>query len=64
VTLYNQTILDPFWIVITPITQTVIYTMMFGNIFSISDNTRIPSILFYLLGSVTWAYFSQSVIKI
>ncbi len=63
-TLYNQTILDPFWIVITPITQTVIYTMMFGNIFSISDNTRIPSILFYLLGSVTWAYFSQSVIKI
>lgn len=63
VTLYKQTILGPFWYVITPIIQTVIYTMMFGNIFSISDSTGIPAILFYLSGSVTWAYFSQSVIK-
>jgi len=63
VTLYKQTILGPFWYVITPIIQTVIYTMMFGSIFSISDNTGIPAILFYLSGSVTWAYFSQSVIK-
>jgi lipopolysaccharide transport system permease protein len=63
VTLYKQTILGPFWYVITPIVQTVIYTMMFGNIFSISDSTGIPAILFYLSGSVTWAYFSQSVIK-
>lgn len=63
VTLYKQTILGPFWYIITPIIQTVIYTMMFGNIFSISDSTGIPAILFYLSGSVTWAYFSQSVIK-
>jgi lipopolysaccharide transport system permease protein len=63
VTLYKQTILGPFWYIITPIVQTVIYTMMFGNIFSISDSTGIPAILFYLSGSVTWAYFSQSVIK-
>lgn len=63
VTLYKQTILGPFWYVITPIIQTVIYTMMFGNIFSISDSTGVPAILFYLSGSVTWAYFSQSVIK-
>ena len=63
VTLYKQTILGPFWYVITPIVQTVIYTMMFGSIFSISDSTGIPAILFYLSGSVTWAYFSQSVIK-
>lgn len=63
VTLYKQTILGPFWYVITPVIQTVIYTMMFGNIFSITDSTGIPSILFYLSGTVTWAYFSQSVIK-
>jgi lipopolysaccharide transport system permease protein len=63
VTLYKQTILGSFWYLITPIVQTVIYTMMFGNIFSISDSTGVPAILFYLSGSVTWAYFSQSVIK-
>tara|TARA_Y100000589_G_C27150905_1_gene628853 strand:+ start:1011 stop:1877 length:867 start_codon:yes stop_codon:yes gene_type:complete len=63
VTVYKQTILGPFWYVITPIIQTLIYTMMFGNIFSISDSTGVPAILFYLSGSVTWAYFSQSVIK-
>ena len=63
VTLYKQTILGPFWYVITPVIQTVIYTMMFGSIFSISDSTGVPAVLFYLSGSVTWAYFSQSVIK-
>lgn len=63
VTLYKQTILGPFWYIITPLFQTIIYTMMFGNIFSISDETGIPAILFYLSGSVTWAYFAQSVIK-
>jgi lipopolysaccharide transport system permease protein len=63
VTLYKQTILGPLWYIIQPLLQTLIYTMMFGNIFSISEETGVPSVLFYLSGNVTWIYFSQSVIK-
>ena len=64
ITLYKQTILGPFWYLIQPIMQTAIFAIMFGNLFSISEETGIPSVIFYLSGNVSWIYFSQSVIKI
>ena len=63
VTLYKQTILGPSWYLIQPIVQTTIFAIMFGNLFSISEETGIPSVIFYLSGNISWIYFSQSVIK-
>lgn len=63
VAVYKQTVLGPFWYIIQPLLQTAVYSIMFGNIFSIKDETGVPSILFYLMGTVAWSYFSQSLIK-
>jgi len=63
VALYKQTILGPFWYILQPLMQTFIYTVMFGNIFSIQDETGVPSVLFYLSGTISWLYFSQCVTK-
>lgn len=63
VSVYKQTILGPFWYILQPLIQTFIYSMMFGNIFNISDETGVPSLLFYLSGTVVWWYFSQCVVK-
>lgn len=63
VAFYKQTILGPFWYVLQPLMQTAVYSIMFGSIFSITKETGVPSILFYLSGTVSWWYFSQSLIK-
>jgi lipopolysaccharide transport system permease protein len=63
VAFYKQTVLGPFWYVLQPLMQTAVYSIMFGSIFDISKETGVPSILFYLIGTVSWWYFSQSLIK-
>jgi lipopolysaccharide transport system permease protein len=63
VSYYKQTILGPFWYILQPLMQTAIYSIMFGSIFNISSSTGVPSVLFYLSGTVFWWYFSQSLIK-
>ena len=63
VAFYKQTVLGPFWYVLQPLLQTAVYSIMFGSIFDISKETGVPSILFYLIGTVSWWYFSQSLIK-
>ena len=63
VAFYKQTVLGPFWFILQPLLQTLIYSTMFGNIFSIKEETGVPTILFYLIGTVAWGYFSQSLIK-
>lgn len=63
VAFYKQTILGPFWYVLQPLLQTAVYSLMFGNIFSIKEETGVPQILFYLIGTVSWWYFSQSLVK-
>ena len=63
VAFYKQTILGPFWYVLQPLLQTLVYSIMFGNIFDIKDETGVPHILFYLIGTVSWWYFAQSLIK-
>ena len=63
VAFYKQTILGPFWYILQPLLQTLVYSVMFGNIFSIKEETGVPQILFYLIGTVSWWYFAQSLIK-
>lgn len=56
VTVYKQTILGPFWFLIQPLFTSVIFTLVFNNIASISTGI-IPAFLFNLAGITAWNYF-------
>jgi len=56
---YKQTILGPLWYFIQPLLQTIMFTIVFGNIAGIPTD-GIPKILFYLAGVTAWNYFAES----
>ena len=56
---YKQTIFGPLWYFIQPLLQTIIFTIVFGNIAKISTD-GVPKILFYLSGVTLWNYFADS----
>ena len=62
VALYKQTILGPAWYLIQPLLTTVIFTVVFGHIAHLSTS-GLPPFLFYMSGTVVWAYFATSVTK-
>jgi len=59
VVFYKQTILGPLWYIIQPLVNTVIFTIIFGNLAKISTDGT-PPFLFYLSGTITWGYFANS----
>lgn len=61
-TLYKQTILGPLWIIISPLLTTLMFTVVFGNIANISTD-GVPQIVFYMLGTTVWTYFSTCLAK-
>lgn len=62
ITLYKQTILGPLWYIIQPLFTSVIFTLVFNNIASISTN-GIPAFLFNLCGITAWNYFKDCLIE-
>lgn len=54
---YKQTVLGPSWYIISPITQTVIFTVIFGHLAKLPTD-GMPKPLFYLCGSLGWGYFA------
>ncbi len=56
VTVYKQTILGPLWFFIQPLFTSVIFTLVFNNIASISTG-GVPPFLFNLTGITAWNYF-------
>lgn len=62
VTVYKQTILGPIWFLLQPLLTTAVFVLIFGGIAKISTD-GVPMVLFYLLGTVTWSYFSNCLIK-
>lgn len=61
-TLYKQTILGPLWLIISPLLTTLMFTVVFGNIANISTD-GMPQIVFYMLGTTVWTYFSSCLTK-
>ena len=49
VTFYKQTILGPLWYIIQPLVNTLIFTVIFGNLAKISTE-GVPPFLFYFAG--------------
>jgi len=62
VAVYKQTILGPLWYLIQPLLTTVIFTFIFGNIAKLPTD-GLPQFLFYMSGTVVWAYFSSCLTK-
>lgn len=56
-TVYKQTILGPLWFLIQPLFTSVIFTLVFNNLGSISTGS-IPPFLFNLAGITAWNYFT------
>lgn len=61
-TMYKQTILGPLWIIINPLLTTLMFTVVFGNIANIPTD-GMPQIVFYMLGTTVWNYFSSCLTK-
>jgi lipopolysaccharide transport system permease protein len=57
-TLYKQTILGPLWYIIQPLFTSVIFTLVFNNLGSISTGA-VPPFLFNLAGITAWNYFNN-----
>ena len=57
-TVYKQTILGPLWFFIQPLFTSVIYTLVFNNIASVSTGS-VPNFLFNLTGITAWNYFNE-----
>ena len=55
---YKQTILGPLWLIIQPIMNSLVFTVVFGNIARLPTD-GLPQMLFYLSGTVLWHYFSN-----
>lgn len=62
VSVYKQTILGPLWYLIQPLLTTVVFTVIFGNIAKLPTD-GLPSFLFYMSGTVVWAYFASCLTK-
>ena len=56
---YKQTILGPAWLVIQPLLSTFIFVVIFNKILHL-DIGQAPPLLFYMLGTIVWLFFSGS----
>ncbi len=57
VTFYKQTILGPLWYIIQPLVNTLVFTIIFGNLAKLPTD-GLPPFIFYMAGNVIWAYFT------
>lgn len=57
--LYAQTILGFMWAILQPLTQIVIFTIIFGKVAKI-DTDGIPYFLFTTVAIIPWTFISQS----
>ena len=64
---YKQTVLGPLWAVIQPLLTTVVFSIIFGSLAGLTtsdvvgETVHMPSFLFYMIGTITWTYFSGTV---
>lgn len=55
---YAQSVLGIGWAIIQPLVQTIVFTIVFGNLAKI-DSEGIPYLLFSFVAMVPWNYFSN-----
>jgi lipopolysaccharide transport system permease protein len=58
--LYAQTILGFSWAIIQPLTQVILFTIIFGKVAKISTD-GIPYVVFSTVAIIPWTYMSQAI---
>jgi lipopolysaccharide transport system permease protein len=59
---YKQTVLGPLWYLIQPLLTTLMFTFIFGQVANLPTD-GLPQFLFYMSGTVIWAYFAECLTK-
>jgi lipopolysaccharide transport system permease protein len=62
VSAYKQTILGPAWHIVQPLLTTLMFTIIFSKVARVPTDGA-PPFLFYLVGTVAWAYFANNITK-
>ena len=60
---YKQTILGPFWYILQPLLNSLVFTIIFGNLASLPTD-EIPPFIFYMSGTILWSYFSSTTMAV
>ncbi len=60
---YKQTILGPFWYILQPLLNSLVFTIIFGNLASLPTD-EIPPFIFYMSGTILWSYFSATTMAV
>jgi lipopolysaccharide transport system permease protein len=60
ITVYKQTLLGFFWFIIPPVLNALTYLVIFG-LFAKVETGADNIVLFYLIGVITWSYFSDCI---
>lgn len=60
ITRYKQTVFGPFYMILSPLLTSGIFSIVFGTIAKISTD-GIPNFLFYMTGNLIWGFFSGCV---
>lgn len=60
--LYAQTILGFLWAIIQPMTQIIVFTIVFGKVAKINTD-GIPYFLFSTVAIIPWTYMSQAMVQ-
>ena len=60
---YKQTILGPIWYIFQPLLNSLVFTIIFGNLASLPTD-EIPPFIFYMSGTILWSYFSATTMAV
>lgn len=61
ITRYKQTIFGPLYMILSPLLTSGLFSVVFGTVVGVSTD-GVPDFLFYMLGNLAWAFFSNSVL--
>lgn len=62
VTVYQQTVLGPLWVLLQPLLTTFVFAVVFGRAAGLAP-VGLPPMLFYMSGIVPWTFFATVVTK-
>lgn len=60
---YSQTILGILWIILLPLSTSLILAFVFSQILRIVETGGVPFVAFFLVGYTSWSLFSQGIIS-
>ena len=61
-TMYKQTVLGPFWQILNPLIQSLMFTLVFSKIAQLPTD-EIPPFLFYSSAMLIWVFFQSTSLK-